>query len=95
MRIKPLHNRVLIKPDEVAKTTKGGLVLPDSVAEKPVKGRVIATGTGTVLENGEVQPMNVKTDDLVLFVKGSGIEVKADNEELLMLFEHEIIAVIN
>ena len=95
MKIRPLHDRVIIRRLEEEKTTAGGIVIPDSAAEKPIKGEVIAVGNGKILDNGEVRALDVKQGDKVLFGKYSGTEVKVDGEELLVLREEDIMGVLD
>ena len=94
MALRPLHDRVILKRLEEEKISAGGIVIPDSAAEKPIRGQVIAAGTGKILEDGKVRPMAVKVGDKVLFGKYSGTEVKVDGEELLVMREEDIVAVI-
>mgnify|MGYP000567872889 CR=1 FL=1 len=94
MNIRPLHDRVIIKRMEEERTSPGGIVIPDSATEKPVKGEVIAAGHGKILENGDVRPMDVKVKDKVLFAKYSGTEIKVDGEEYLVMREEDIVAII-
>ncbi len=94
MALRPLHDRVILKRLEEEKISAGGIVIPDSAAEKPMRGEVIAAGTGKILEDGKVRPIAVKIGDKVLFGKYSGTEVKVDGEELLVMREEDIIAVI-
>ena len=94
MKIRPLHDRVLVKRMEEERTSPGGIVIPDSATEKPVRGEVIAAGNGKILESGDVRPLDVKAGDIVLFGKYSGTEVKVDGEELLVMREDDITAVI-
>ncbi len=94
MKIRPLHDRVIIKRKEEERTSPGGIVIPDSATEKPIKGEVVAVGHGKILENGEVRSLDVKVGDSVLFGKYSGTEVKVDGEELLVMREEDIMAVI-
>jgi len=94
MNIRPLHDRVIIKRMEEERTTAGGIVIPDTAAEKPIRGEVIAVGNGKILENGEVRPLDVKVGDKVLFGKYAGTEVKVDGEDLLVMREEDIMAVI-
>ncbi|HXH02012.1 MAG TPA: co-chaperone GroES [Candidatus Competibacteraceae bacterium] len=94
MNIRPLHDRVIIKRVEEETKTPGGIVLPGTAAEKPSRGKVVAVGKGKILENGEVRPLDVKVGDHVLFGKYSGSEVKVDGEELIVMREEEIMAVI-
>ncbi len=93
--IKPLHDRVVIKRMEEEKLSAGGIVIPDSATEKPIKGEVIAVGTGKVLDNGQVRAPQVKVGDKVLFGKYSGTEVKLDGEERLIMREDDILCVID
>ena len=83
-----------IKRLEEERTSPGGIVIPDSATEKPIKGKVIAVGKGKILENGEVRPLDVKVGDNILFGKYSGTEVKVDGEELLVMREEDVMAVI-
>jgi len=94
MKIRPLHDRIVVKRMEEDRTSPGGIVIPDSAAEKPIKGEIIAVGNGRILESGKVRPLDVKTRDKVLFGKYAGTEVKIDGEELLVLREDDIMAVI-
>lgn len=94
MKIRPLHDRVIIKRKEEERTSPGGIVIPDSATEKPIKGEVVAVGHGKILENGDVRSLDVKVGDSVLFGKYSGTEVKVDGEELLVMREEDIMAVI-
>jgi len=94
MKIRPLHDRVVIKRMEEERTSPGGIVIPDSATEKPIKGEVIAVGKGKILENGNTQPLDVKVGDKVLFGKYSGTEVKLDSDELVVMKEDDIMAVI-
>ena len=94
MNIKPLHDRVVIKRMEEEKMSAGGIVIPDSATEKPIKGEVIAVGGGKVLDNGQLRAPQVKVGDKVLFGKYSGTEVKLDGNEFLVVKEDDIFAVI-
>ncbi|MCH8156062.1 MAG: co-chaperone GroES [Proteobacteria bacterium] len=94
MKIRPLHDRVIVKRVEEERTSPGGIVIPDAATEKPIKGEVIAAGNGKILENGDVRPLDVKVGDTVLFGKYSGTEVKVDGDELLVMKEDDIMAVI-
>lgn len=94
MKIRPLHDRVIVKRMEEERVSAGGIVIPDSATEKPVRGQVIAAGNGKILENGNVRPIAVKAGDKVLFGKYSGTEVKVDGEELLVMREEDILGVI-
>ena len=94
MNIRPLHDRVVIRRTEEERTSPGGIVIPDSATEKPIKGEVVAVGNGKVLDSGEVRALDLKAGDKVLFGKYSGTEVKVDGEELLVMKEDDIMAVI-
>ena len=95
MKLRPLHDRVIVKRVEEEKMSAGGIVIPDNVAEKPIRGKVLAVGKGKVLENGEQRGLDVKVGDTVLFGKYSGTEVKVEGEELLVMREDDIMAVID
>jgi chaperonin GroES len=94
MNIRPLHDRVIVRRMEEERTSPGGIVIPDSAAEKPIQGEVVAVGNGKVLDNGEVRPLEVKVGDKVLFSKYGGTEVKIEGEDLLVLREDDITGVI-
>jgi len=94
MKIRPLHDRVIIRRMEEERTTAGGIVIPDSATEKPIQGEVIAVGNGKILENGEVRALDLKVGDKVLFGKYAGNEVKLDGEELLVMREEDIMGVV-
>ena len=94
MNIRPLHDRVILKRMEEETTSAGGIVIPDSAAEKPIRGEIIAAGTGKRLESGEIIPLDVKVGDTVLFGKYSGTEVKMNGDELLVMREDDIMGVI-
>lgn len=93
MKLRPLHDRVVVKRVEETRTSPGGIVIPDTAAEKPSRGEVIAVGKGKILDSGEVRPLAVKAGDEVLFGKYSGNEVKVDGEEVVVLREDDILAV--
>ncbi len=95
MKIRPLHDRVIIRRMEEEKTSPGGIVIPDSATEKPVKGEVVAVGKGKILENGDIRPLDVKVGDMILFGKYSGTEVSVDGEELLVMREDDITAIVS
>ena len=95
MNIRPLHDRVIIRRMVEEKTSPGGIVIPDSATEKPVKGEVVAVGNGKILDSGEVRPLDVKVGDTILFGKYSGTEVSVDGEELLVMREDDITAIIS
>jgi chaperonin GroES len=94
MKIRPLHDRVVIRRTEEERTSPGGIVIPDTAAEKPIRGEVIAVGKGKILENGDVRALDLKKGDKVLFGKYSGTEVKVDGEDLLVMREDDVMAVI-
>ena len=94
MNLRPLHDRVIIKRMEEERTSPGGIVIPDSATEKPIRGEVIAAGNGKRTDSGEMIPMDVQVGDKVLFGKYSGTEVKVEGEELLVMREEDIMAVI-
>ncbi|MFU8895160.1 MAG: co-chaperone GroES [Gammaproteobacteria bacterium] len=94
MKIRPLHDRVVIKRLEEERTSPGGIVIPDTATEKPIKGEVIAVGNGKILENGEVRPLDLKVGERVLFGKYSGTEVKVDGEDVLVMREDDVMAVL-
>ena len=94
MSIRPLHDRVIVKRVEEETTTPGGIVLPGSAAEKPSQGKVLAVGSGKLLENGNVRPLEVKVGDKVLFGKYSGNEVKVDGEDLIVMREDDIMGIL-
>lgn len=94
MKIRPLHDRVIVKRLEEEATSAGGIIIPDSATEKPSRGEVTAVGNGKVLENGETRPLELKVGDTVLFGKYSGTEVKLDNEEYLVMREEDVLAVL-
>jgi len=94
MQIRPLHDRVIVKRLEEERKSPGGIVIPDSATEKPVRGKVLSVGKGKIQDNGQVRPLDVKVDDMVLFGKYSGTEVKIDGEELLVMREEDIMGII-
>ncbi|MBF0181039.1 MAG: co-chaperone GroES [Magnetococcales bacterium] len=93
-KLRPLHDRVVVKRTEEEKKTAGGIIIPDTAKEKPIQGEVLAVGNGAILENGTVRKMDVKVGDIVLFAKYAGTEVKLDGEELLIMRETDIMGVI-
>ena len=94
MKLKPLGDRIVVKAAPNEEKTKGGLVLPDTVKEKPVEGIVVAVGAGKVLDNGQRQPMEVNVDDKVIYSKYSGTEVKVDGKEYKVVNQDDILAVV-
>ncbi len=93
MKIRPLHDRVIVKRIEEERNTPGGIVIPDNAAEKPDQGEVLAIGTGKVMDDGKVRPLAVKVGDRVIFGKYSGSSVKMDGDELLVMREEDIMGV--
>jgi chaperonin GroES len=93
MNIRPLHDRIVVKRTDEEKTSPGGIVIPDAAKEKPIKGEVIAVGTGKLLDNGEARPLDVKVGDKVLFGKYAGTEIKIDGNDVLILREDDIMGV--
>ena len=94
MKIRPLHDRVIVRRLDEETTSPGGIVIPDNAKEKPVRGEVIAAGKGKIRDSGEVQPLDVKIGDKILFGKYSGTEVKVGNEDLLVMREEDIMGVV-
>ena len=94
MKVRPLHDRLVVRRIEEKETVKGGIIIPDTAKEKPQEGEVIAVGNGKVLDSGTKVPIDVKAGDKVLFGKYSGTDIKIDGEEYLILREDEVLAVI-
>ena len=94
MKIRPLHDRVIVKRLDEDRTSPGGILIPDTAAEKPVQGKIVAVGKGKILEDGNVRPLDVKVGDKILFGKYGGTEVKVDGEDLLVMREEDVMAVI-
>lgn len=94
MKIRPLQDRVIVKRVEEEKTTKGGIIIPDTAKEKPIEGKVIAVGKGKVREDGTVQPLDLKKGNKILFGKYAGTEIKIEGEEHLIMREDDILGVI-
>jgi chaperonin GroES len=94
MKVRPLHDRLLVRRIEEKEQVKGGIIIPDTAKEKPQEGEVIAVGNGKVLDNGTKLPMDVKAGDKILFGKYSGSDIKIDGEEYLILREDEVLAVL-
>lgn len=95
IRVRPLHDRILVRRMEEEEKTAGGLYIPDTAKEKPQRGEVIATGNGRVTEDGKTLPLEVKVGDKILFSKYSGTELKLDGSEFLMMREEDVLGVIN
>jgi chaperonin GroES len=94
MKIRPLHDRVVVKREEEERKSAGGIVIPDTAAEKPIFGKVVAVGKGKILESGDIRPVDLKIGDRILFGKYSGTEVKMDGDELVVMREEDVMAVI-
>ena len=94
MKLRPLHDRILVKRIEEEAKTKGGLIIPDTAREKPMEGRVVAVGTGKLADDGTLTPLEVKKGDRILFSKYSGTEIKLDGDEHLIIREEDILAVL-
>ena len=94
MKIRPLHDRVVVRRLEDERTSPGGIVIPDSAAEKPMQGEIVSAGNGKVSEAGDVRPLDVKAGDRVMFGKWSGTEVTINGEELLIMKESDIMGII-
>ncbi|HTO55882.1 MAG TPA: co-chaperone GroES [Myxococcota bacterium] len=95
MKIRPLHDRVLVKRIEEESKTKGGIIIPDTAKEKPQEGRVVAVGSGKILEDGTVRPLDVKAGDKILFGKYSGSEITLDGDEHIILREEDLLAILS
>jgi chaperonin GroES len=94
MKVKPLHDRLIIQRLEEEEKTKGGIIIPDTAKEKPVEGKVIAVGAGRIKKDGKKMPLEIKKGDRVLYAKYAGTEIKIDGEEYLMMKEDDILAII-
>ena len=94
MKVRPLHDRVIVKRVEEEEKTKGGIIIPDTAKEKPIEGKVVAVGKGKILENGNQQPLEVKKGDKILFGKYAGTEINIEGDEHLIMREDDIIAIV-
>jgi chaperonin GroES len=94
MKVKPLHDRLIIQTLEEEEKTKGGIIIPDTAKEKPVEGKVIAVGAGRIKKDGTKMPLEIRKGDRVLYAKYAGTEIKMDGEEYLMMKEDDILAII-
>ena len=94
MKVRPLHDRLIVKRSEEEEKTKGGIIIPDTAKEKPIEGKVIAVGKGKIKKDGTKNPMEVEKGDRILFAKYAGTEVKIDGEEHLIMKEDDVIAII-
>jgi chaperonin GroES len=95
MKVRPLHDRVIVKRVEEEEKTKGGIIIPDTAKEKPIEGKVVAVGKGKVMENGNQQPLEVKKGDKILFGKYAGTEINIEGDEHLIMREDDIIAIVD
>ncbi len=93
-KVRPLHDRVIVRRLDEEEKSAGGIIIPDSAKEKPIQGKVLAAGNGKILENGEVRPLDVKAGDTVIFSKYAGTEIKLDGEEVLIMREDDILGVV-
>ena len=94
MKLRPLHDRLIVKRMEEERLSSGGIVIPDSATEKPVRGEVLAVGNGKILDNGEKRALDISVGDTILFGKYAGTEVKVEGEEILVMREEDIMAVV-
>ncbi|HZL92220.1 MAG TPA: co-chaperone GroES [Vicinamibacterales bacterium] len=94
MKIRPLHDRVVVRRTEEVRKSPGGIVIPDTATEKPIRGKIVAVGKGKILESGEIRPLDLKVNDEVLFGKYTGTEIKIDGEDLVVMREDDVMAVI-
>ena len=94
MKVRPLHDRVIVKRVEEEEKTKGGIIIPDTAKEKPIEGKVVAVGKGKILDNGNQQPLEVKKGDKILFGKYAGTEINIEGDEHLIMREDDIVAII-
>jgi chaperonin GroES len=95
VKIRPLHDRLIVRRVEESRTSAGGIVIPDTVTEKPMQGEVLAVGSGKILNDGRIRPLSVKVGERVLFGKYAGTEVTVDNEELVVMKEEDLMAVLD
>jgi chaperonin GroES len=93
MKIRPLHDRIVVKRLESEAKTKGGIIIPDTAKEKPIEGRVVAVGNGKLLKDGKLRPLDVSVGDVVLFGKYAGNEIKVDGQDFVLLREDDLLAV--
>jgi chaperonin GroES len=94
MNVRPLHDRLLVRRIEEKEMARGGIIIPDTAKEKPMEGKVLAVGTGRILENGSKLPLDVKVGDRILFGKYSGTEIKIEGEEVVIVREDEVLAIM-
>lgn len=94
MKIRPLQDRMIVRKKEAAEKSQGGIIIPDNAKEKPTEAEVLAVGNGKLLEDGKVRPMDIKVNDVVLFSKYAGTEIKVDGEDFLILREEDILGIV-
>ena len=94
MKLQPLNDRIVVKRTEEEEVTKGGIIIPDTAKEKPIQGKVLAVGTGKILDDGNKVPLDVKKGDTVLFSRYAGSDIKLEGEELLIMREDDVLAVV-
>lgn len=95
MKARPLHDKVLIQLIDAEEKTKGGIIIPETAKEKPQVGKVVAVGTGIILPDGSIKPLDVKKGDKILFRKYGGVEISLDGKDYLIVMEDEILAIVN
>jgi len=95
MKVRPLHDKVLIQLVDTEEKTKGGIIIPETAKEKPQEGKVVAVGTGIILPDGTIKPLDVKKGDRILFRKYGGIDISVDGKDYLIIMEDEILAVVS
>jgi len=95
MKARPLHDKVLVQLIDAEEKTKGGIIIPETAKEKPQEGKVVAVGTGVILPNGTIKPLDVKKGDKILFRKYGGVEISLDGKDYLIVMEDEILAIVN
>ena len=93
-KVRPLHDRVIVRRLDEEEKSAGGIIIPDSAKEKPIQGEVIAAGNGKIMENGDVRPLEVKAGDRVIFSKYAGTEIKLDGDEFLMMREDDLLGIV-
>jgi len=95
MKARPLHDKVLVQLIDAEEKTKGGIIIPETAKEKPQEGKVVAVGTGVILPDGTIKPLDVKKGDKILFRKYAGVEISLDGKDYLIVMEDEILAIVN
>lgn len=94
MKIRPLQDRLIVRKEEAAEKSQGGIIIPDTAKEKPVRGEVLAIGNGKLLEDGKIRPMDINKGDVVLFSKYAGTEIKVEGEDFLILREEDVLGIV-